>query len=178
MLVPRAPLMLVLLGMLAAACEEDAPVVPADYGPVSSRPARSAPSPDRLAPGELPEGKGQMYGLLLPRGVRVKARFAKEAHAAGKVPMGALAAYLRKRVEVQHVELAKGRMIFPDARVRSGPQDKRFRIELSTGRGGITKVVMRDLTRPPAVRGISEKERWRRAGLTPDGKIIDMKALE
>jgi hypothetical protein len=169
---------ILLLGILTMACEEDAPVVPADYGPAPSRSAGSAQAPDRLAPGELAEGKGEMFGLLLPRGVRVTARFAKEAHASGKVTVGELAAYIRKRVDARHVELAQGRTIFPSARVKGGPADKLFRIEVVAGSGSITKLVMRDLTRPAAVQGISEAERWRRAGLTPDGKVIDMKALE
>jgi hypothetical protein len=169
---------LLLLGLLTAACEDDAPVVPADYGHAPSQTAGSARGPDRLAPGELAEGKSEMYGLFLPRGVRVKARFPKEAHASGRVSVGALSAYVRKRVDVQHVELAKGRTVFPNARVKGGPQDKLFRIEVVAGRGGTTTLLMRDLTRPAAPQGISEQERWRRAGLTPDGKILDMKALE
>jgi hypothetical protein len=170
-------LLVILLG--AAACESDEPpVVPPDYGSATAPRAWSAKPIDRLAPGELAPGKADAFGLVLPRKLRVKARFPRSVHASGRASPEAVANYIRQRVTVAHVELAAASTVFPRATIPGGPPDKVYRIEVSPDRGGGTNLVVRDITRAPAPEGLSEEERWRRAGLTPDGKIIDMKSLE
>jgi hypothetical protein len=44
-----------------------------------------------------------------------------------------------------------------------------------------TRLIVQDLTPappPPKVEGLSDGERWKRAGFGPDGKPLNMKALE
>ena len=161
------------------ACNETEPaVVPSDLGDAGPASSGSGKPVDRLAPGELAPGKSSAFGLLLPRKMKLDAKSARTAHASGRVSPEDLANYVRKRVKVSHVELGAARTIFPRARITGGLPNKEYRIEVVPTRAGFTRLVITDLTRPPATQGISEKERWRRAGLTPDGKPINMKDLE
>jgi hypothetical protein len=42
-----------------------------------------------------------------------------------------------------------------------------------------TKLVLTDVTPPPPPPpGLSDAERWRRAGFSPDGRPLDLKRLE
>ncbi len=38
--------------------------------------------------------------------------------------------------------------------------------------------MIKDITPPPLEPGLTDEERWKKAGLTPDGKPIDPKKLE
>ena len=42
-----------------------------------------------------------------------------------------------------------------------------------TDRDNRVELVVRDLTPPPVVPGLSEEERWRRTGLRPNGQPLD-----
>jgi hypothetical protein len=126
---------------------------------------------DRLAPGELAPGRAEAFGLVLPRDLNVEARFPDAVHATGAVSPEALANYVRVRVEVAHVEIGAARTVFPRARIKGGNAERSYRIEVVTD-GPRTRLVVRDITPPPTVQGISEAERWRRAGMTPNGELI------
>jgi hypothetical protein len=86
---------------------------------------------------------------------------------------------VRKRVDVRHVELAASRTVFSNARIVGAPPENLYRIEVIP-RGRRTKLAVHLLNppEPPAVKGLSEAERWRRAGLTPDGKQLNPQELE
>jgi hypothetical protein len=130
---------------------------------------------DHLARGELAPGDDTLDGLVLPRGMRVSAHFADTANAVGPMPPEDVANYLREHVDAQHVELGAVGTVFPAVRIKGGDQSKVFRIEVR-GAGSGTEIVMRDVTpQPPVARdpGLSEEERWRRAGLKPNGVPID-----
>jgi hypothetical protein len=161
-----------------AACEDESAFVPADYGSAKPPTVYSGQPLDRLARGELAPGKADAFGLLLPRRLRVEAEFPREVHASGRVPPEALANYIRKRVTVQHVELGAARTVFPQARINAGDSSRRYRIEVVAGRGGTTRLVVRDVTRAAAAQGLSQQERWRRAGIGPDGRPLNLKDLE
>jgi hypothetical protein len=161
----------VLLLAAPCGCESDRPVVPA--GVTSAQPHASAPPLDRLAPGELAPGTARAFGLLLPRDLRVEAQFLKETRATGDVSPEALANYVRQRVTPARVELGAARTVFLDTLIQGGPPNHVFEIEVVPDRGGRTLLVVRDVTREPAPEGLSDAERWRRAGMTPDGKLID-----
>jgi hypothetical protein len=163
------------LAVLLAACDSGERVVP--KGAPRARDAGAAVPVDRLAPGELAPGRADAFGLLLPKELRIEARFADAVHASGPVQPEPLVAFVRKRVEVSHVEIAAGRTIFPRATIRDGTPGRSYRIEVIPD-GPRTKLVVRDVTPPPTVEGISEEERWRRAGLRPDGQLIDPRVVE
>lgn len=161
---------MIALGALIAGlgCDSDGSVV----GPGAPLPAASGAKPvDRLAPGELPAGQSEAFGLVLPRALRLDARFPDGAHASGPVTPEALANYVRARVDVAHVEIGAARTVFPRARIKAGNPAKSYRIEVVPD-GPRTRLVIRDVTPPPTVQGISEEERWRRAGMTPNGELL------
>lgn len=139
--------------------------------------ARSAAKPvDRLAPGELAAGEGQVFGLAVPKGMTVKASVADSALLEGNVPPESLANYVRDRVDVAHVEIGVARTVFPSARIRGGAADRTYEIEVVAGNGTPTRLVVRDVT-PHGRNGppeMTDEERWRQAGRTPDGKPLDL----
>jgi hypothetical protein len=135
------------------------------------------PPVDRLAPGELAEGPTSAFGLSFPQKMRLERRFADSAHAAGPVAPEAVANYVRQRVEVSHVEIGAARTVFPRVRIKGGAPDKLYRIEVVPN-GMNTLLVLRDITPPPLEPGLSVEERWRRAGMTPQGKPLDPKKME
>ncbi len=149
----------------------------------SAAPASSAEvqpkTPDRLAPGELAEGQGDLFGLKLPRGMHLEARFPTSAHASGELSAEKLSNYVRKRVEASHVELAASRTVFPKARIKGGNPERLYRVEIiPSGRKTVLTVELLNPPRPPAVQGLSQAERYERAGLTPDGKMLNPQELE
>jgi hypothetical protein len=133
-----------------------------------------------LAPGELPPGEEALFGLILPKGMKVQGKLDETGLAWGKLPAEEVANYIRSRVAVEHVEVGAARTIFPAVRIKDSPSDHAFRIEVLRESAG-TRLIVRDLTPPPApvpVPGLTDAERWRRAGYSPDGKPLDMSKLE
>jgi hypothetical protein len=141
--------------------------------------AATAPVPaDRLAPGELAVGDGDVFGLPVPRGMVVLGRAPDSALLIGEVTPEAVANYVRDRVVVSHVEVAAGRTVFPRARIKDGPADRVFRIDVVQEYRS-TKLLVTDVTPPPPpAPGLSDAERWRRAGFSADGRALDPKRLE
>lgn len=132
---------------------------------------------DRLAPDELAAGNAEIFGFAIPREMQVEHRYKEATHLIGRVKPDALANYVRERVVVSHVEIGAARTIFPDARIKGGPADRVYNLEVIP-EPGLTRLVIRDATPPKVVPGLSDAERWRRAGLTPEGRPLDPKAFE
>ena len=161
----------VLLASLAlAGCDSEDAVVGPGHAPGADSAGRKPI--DRLAPGELAPGRAEAFGFLLPRDLSVEARFHDAVHASGPVKPEALANYVRARVDVAHVEIGAARTVFPRARIKAGNAQRLYRFEVLAD-GGRSKLVVKDVTPPPTVQGISEEERWRRAGMKPNGELID-----
>ncbi|XXY47362.1 hypothetical protein WME91_45900 [Sorangium sp. So ce269] len=157
----------------ALACRSDA-------GAPAPPPPSDAPAPrppvDQALPGELAEGVEQAFGLPIPRRMKVRARFSDAVFAVGEIPAERVANYVRTRVLAGNVETGPAKTIFSRATVKSAPQ-RMIRIEV-VSRAHVSELVVRDETRPPPERGLSVEERWRRNGLTPDGKVLDPTRLE
>jgi hypothetical protein len=62
-------------------------------------------------------------------------------------------------------------------RIKSGDPSRKYVFELVRDHRR-TLLVIRDKTPAPIVEGLSEQDRWRRAGLTPDGQQLDPLKLE
>ena len=118
-----------------------------------------------------------VFGLRVPRSMSVDRRYPDAAHISGSVTPESVANYVRKRVVVSRVEIGAARTVFPAVKIKGGDPQKTYRIEVIASPGR-TKLVIRDITKPPMTRGLSEAERWKRAGLTPDGKPLDPKHLQ
>jgi hypothetical protein len=141
-------------------------------------PSASGAKPlDRLAPGELAVGDGDVFGLPVPREMHVLGRAKDSAILIGEVSPDALARYVRDRVVVSHVEMSPERTVFPDAKIKEGPAERLYRIEL-VPEYRLTRMTVKDVTPIAPKPGLSDAERWRRAGFSPDGRPIDLKRLE
>jgi hypothetical protein len=138
----------------------------------SAAPAATSVPVDRLAPGELAPSEKSLFGLSLPRGMRIDGAYGDVAYARGRLPQEDVANYIRKRVSVSHVELGVGRTVFPRARIPGQPADHVHRIEVFA-QGPTTRVIIRRFAPTPVEPGLTEAERWRRAGYGPDGTLLD-----
>jgi hypothetical protein len=90
----------------------------------------------------------------------------------------AVANYVRDRVDVAHVEIGAAGTVFPNARIKRGAPDRSYQFEVLRDRG-FTRLVIRDTTprQGDLPKGTSTEERWRRAGRSPDGRIVDPNQL-
>jgi hypothetical protein len=144
-------------------------------------PAPSArPSADRLAKGEIPEGKERAFTLPLPLHSSVKARFPGSIHVASAHTQEELSNFVRARVK--------------DGKTSSGASETRFEkvvaisdpthtlsIEVrSTALLGEfrSQMIVNDVTPPPPDPNLTNEDRWKKAGLTPDGKLLDPKHMQ
>ena len=160
---------------LCASCHGKSDVA-AGTGPALTKASASKPI-DRLAPDELAAGNADVWGFVVPREMQVEHRYQGITHLIGPVKPDALSNYVRERVVVSHVEIGAGRTIFPDARIKAGAADRVYELDVIP-EPGITRLIIRDMTPPKIVPGLSDAERWRRAGLTPEGRPLDPKAFE
>lgn len=171
---PPTQLALWLAASLACACS---------WKPLKQKPAPAASAKpkkplDHLAPDELAPGTLEVYGFPVPRGMQLESRLKDRAYISGRVSPEALANYVREHVSVSHVEIGAARTIFPMARIKAGPRDKSFTLEVLPD-GPKTRLIIKDTTPPPPPPpGLSDEERWRRAGLKPDGSPLDMNTLQ
>ena len=159
--------------LLACACnrEPPAPIEPVRVAAVVA----SSRAVDRLLPGELSEGKKQAFGLVLPRDMLVERIFDDSVVARGRVPPLDLADYIRKRVETSTIEIGDARTLFAKAHVVGQPVNKLVRIEI-VPEVARTMLVVRDVTPPVVVPGLSDDERWKKAGI-PRGPSGDTQAF-
>lgn len=162
---------LLAVALAAPACRRDG----GGASPAAS--ASAAPSAralDAVAPGELPEGKERFFGFPLPRDFTVDAAFDTFVVATGTAPPDSVLAYARKRVDSGNVELSAARMELRWAHVTGEEPWRRVLVSVEQLASGRTRLRIDNLTlHPPDPPGMTDEERWRRAGRTPDGKVID-----
>lgn len=136
------------------------------------------PPLDHLAADELAPGKLEVFGLPLPRGMEIESALKDRVYVRGLVSPEALANYVREHVAVSHVEIGAARTVFPMAHIKNGPKERFFTLEVYPD-GPSTRLVIKDTTPPPPpLPGLSDAERWRAAGYTPDGRPLDPQKLE
>lgn len=133
---------------------------------------RPAQALDRLETAEQLPGQERIFGIEVPRGMKVASRFGDVIMLTGRVDRNAVANHFRQHVLTQHVEMAEGRTVFPRVHVKGDRSRRVYRIEIAQTRN-LTSVSMRDVTQPPATHGLSEGERWDQAGRNPDGSQKD-----
>ena len=136
--------------------------------------------PDRLAPGELVEGTENAFGLPLPRVSKVSARFRGSVDITSTATPEQLANFVRARVKEGKVTQGTSSTRLDDVIPRDD-KAKRLSIEvrpLRTGNGNRSEMVVRDTTPTPGDPNLSEEQRWKKAGMTPDGKLLDPKRVE
>lgn len=138
----------------------------------------SARPVDSLAPGELLEGTEKVFGLVLPRAVRVESVFIDVAYVSTPYTTKELEGYLRTRVrdgvETQRPDLVT---LFEKVHIPASP-DRLFQMRIAPATVGGTMLEVRDVTPKPTPPAANDEERWRAVGLTPKGRLIDPTKLE
>ena len=104
--------------------------------------------------------------------MNVDVRFPDAIFASGEASHKDLVGYVRERVVSEKVETLATKTVFEGATSKSAPSAK-MRIEVIALGKGQAKLVIRDETRPAAKPGLTEEERWRELGLTPQGELLD-----
>lgn len=136
--------------------------------------------PDHLAPSEVVESKERAFGLPLPRVSRVDARFDRSVRVLSALSPEDLANFVRARVKDGQVTPGTTSTKLENVIPRDDA-NKRISIEVrpvKTGDGMRSEMVVRDTTPPPTEPGLSNDERWKKAGLKPDGTLLDPKKVE
>jgi hypothetical protein len=123
------------------------------------------------------EGEKRIFGFPVPRDMSMVSETRRTAEAAGPVRADDLSEYIRARVLVGHVEIAQKRIVFPQVKLRGDTSERALRIEVVDD-GSASRLLVYKLESRPPVEGLSEEARWRKAGITPDGKLIDPHSLE
>lgn len=150
--------------------------------PPEETPRGEAPSlpVDRLAPGELPEGDEEAFGIKLPKGMRVERGFSSVVHAVSTtLTPEPVADYFRARVTDGSMAKRTDEIRFTGVHPAKDPK-RELTIQIREGERGVATcdVLLIDATPPEVAPNLTEDERRARAGLSPDGKLIDPQHLE
>ncbi len=152
----------------------------------SKEPPEAPPAPhaqassDRLAAGEIPEGRERAFTLPLPLHSTVKARFTNSVHVASSHTREELANFVKTRVSKGQTTAGTTETRFDQVIVTRDPS-KTLTIEIrSAPIAGEYKsqIVVSDVSPLPQVPDETDADRWRKAGLTPDGKQLDPKHMQ
>jgi hypothetical protein len=158
----------------AAACKrkEQAPPAPAPS---------AAPSTDRLAPGEIAEGRERAFTLPLPLHSKVKAQFPGSIHVASPHTHEELSNFVRTRVKDGRTSSGASETRFDSVIVTTDPS-KTLSIQVRpapiTSGEYRSQMVISDVTPVPEEPGMTDADRWKKAGMTPDGKLLDPKHMQ
>jgi hypothetical protein len=148
--------------------------------PPADEPPPSAPPPDRLATNEVVEGKEKAFGLPLPYHAQVTGRFRDSVQVRSALKPEELANFVRTRVKEGNVIAGGASTTFENVIVPAEPA-RRLSIEVRRTRltgDARSEMTVRDVTPPPVEPGLSEEERWKKAGFTKDGKPIDPSQIQ
>lgn len=170
----RRRLTLVLVAALAASgCRSKEREAPAP-SPSATR------APDRLTEGEIPEGRERAFTLPLPLHSAIKARFGRSIHIASPHTREELSRFVLARIKDGKTSTAGNTTQYEKVLVSKDPS-KTLSIHIrSAALGGEYKsqMVVEDVTPMPEEPGLTDADRWRKAGLTPEGKLIDPKHMQ
>lgn len=174
-----------LASLACAACAASALAIACSSKPVATTTEGGAPAArppvDHLAPGELAEGTEKAFGLVLPRDMVIHRTFPNVIHASSKTARPEhVANYFRARVQDGTVSAGAAETKFIGVHAKA-ELTRVLAIEVRGGNPGLAScdVMVRDITPPPVEPGLTEEERRRRMGLSPDGKtLLDPKHTE
>jgi hypothetical protein len=149
--------------------------------PVESGDGGSRRPADHLTADEAPQGTAKAFALPLPRASSVSVRFPTSIHVQSTLAPETLANYVRARVKSGRVLVGATMTRFEDVIVPAEPT-RHLTIEIRRGTplsGTRSEMVVTDVTPPPPpAPNESEADLRRKAGLTPDGKLLDPKHMQ
>ena len=138
--------------------------------------------PDHLAPNEVAEGKERAFGLPLPQLSRDEARFPRTVHVVSPLPMEDLANFVRARVKGGTITPGTGSTGLNNVTPLAEPKmTLSIEVRAASPRasdGARSELVVHDVTAAPLEPGLTDAERWKKAGFTPDGKVADPTHLQ
>jgi hypothetical protein len=143
--------------------------------PVVEETPPSAPSvtPDRLQKAEVMPGRDVVFGLVVPRRMRVGARFVDAVMLTGDARAEEVANHFRGLIHSEKPEVGAARTVFPDARILAAPDQGTLRIEVAAI-GDSTRVWIRKVKLPPPPPpGRTPAEIMDAAGYNADGSLKD-----
>lgn len=139
------------------------------------------PPTDHLAVGEIPEGMEKAFALPLPRGSRIALRFPGSIHVTTSLAPEQLSNFIHTRVKAGKMVVGTTMTTFDDVVALAEPT-RHLTIEIRPGAplsGWLSQMVVKDVTpAPPPDPNETPAERLRKAGLTPDGKLIDPQHMQ
>jgi hypothetical protein len=134
------------------------------------------PPLDRLSPGELAESSQLAFGFPVPKGMRIDRAFPDAVHLVGEVPAAELVSYVQKHAQVNGAELAGKMMHFDHVRIPSQKAPREYSFDV-VQTGQKVQLIIKDVTPRQTEPGLSDEERWRQAGLKPNGEALDVSDL-
>ncbi|MGE5786375.1 MAG: hypothetical protein ACM3ZE_17385 [Myxococcales bacterium] len=168
-------LLLAIVVAMSAGCRREPSLDDKTHSAAAS--ASASPLPiDRLLPGELGASSELVFGFPVPVGMSVERVFHDAAHLVGEVAVSGLVDYIRKHAQVGTAELTGTMMRFDQVRIPRQPPDQVYRFDL-VQQARQVRLVIKNVTPPPTQSGLTEEERWRQAGLRPDGEPLDVSRL-
>ena len=154
------------------ACREEPPPPPGSW---ASEPAPVVTTKVDVAdPDELAEGKERAFDFPVPRAMRVEARFEDAVYLVGRVPFASLNNYIRERVVAGEIDTGPAKTVYGKAALKNGKK-RLLELTVSNDYGNI-ELIVRDRTRTAVEKGLTEEQRWKRAGLTQEGQVIEKSA--
>jgi hypothetical protein len=166
------------LPLALAACGKDAATSPdpAFGSPLTAAVASQAPPVDHLAADELVEGSKLAFGLKLPRDLQVDGAFVDVVFASGRVAVEPLVKYFRARLTEGSLRAGEESATFEHVHI-PGKASSEYGVRIWLARG-YTRVEIRDTTPKPQPDLPDDAARWRQAGLTPQGRVLDPTHLQ
>jgi hypothetical protein len=135
---------------------------------------------DSLAKGEAVEGPDKAYALPLPRLSKITWRGENAITVLSNLTHEDLVNFVRARVQSGDVTSGSGATQLRNVHVPSEPK-RILTIEIRPAppmSGGRSQMTVSDTTPPPEDPKMTDEERWRKAGFTPQGKVLDPTKLQ
>jgi hypothetical protein len=102
----------------------------------------------------------------------VSSELPRVVHLSGSRPLAAVTEALRQQLQTNEIEVTPTRTVIERAYVKGVAVRRLLRVE-ALSEGVLTRVNITDITPVPVPSGLSEAERWERAGRNPDGTVKD-----
>ena len=111
--------------------------------------------------------------MILPRGSRIEGRFADSVHAIVPLTVEDAANYVRKQADDQgSVVVGPNGTVFEGMKIAGADPGHHLRIEISAVATETQLVIERIEEKPPPEK-LPNDEAMKKAGLTPEGKLLD-----
>jgi hypothetical protein len=119
------------------------------------------------------------FGFPVPTTMRVDRAFPNAVHLVGDVNVQGLVRYVQANTVAASPELRGNLLVFNSIRLPDADPTRTFRIEIASI-GRTTTLALKDTTpaKLPEEPGVTDEERWRRAGMKSNGSPLDVSQLQ